>query len=206
MGEVISYVARMIPAQGLNKKALPDQNKIKQYLFQEEYKQLVLLRQLPTFKHESVSLLYPGCGADILFPMFYLKQLFPQLKKAQLTMIDQYHPADMIKTVLDDLGISFTEENQTIHFYWKKTLMTVFFLEDDIFKIIDRLPAFDVYFERAFRIMKDGHPKYERKIVEKLVSGGLVVSDSGFQGVPLTYYPVPSQLSAYGEMVLGVKE
>ena len=218
MGAIISYIARTIGAKGLNKEALPDDHKVKSYLFQEEREQLKLLRQLPAFEQKSVSLLYPGCGADILFPLFYLEQLFPKLEQAQLTLIDRHHPAAVIKTVLDDVGVSLAEvsyvesanvarENDTtIRFYWKKSLMTIHFREANIFEILNQLPSFDFYFERAFRIMKNGHSQYERKIVEKLMPGGLVVSDSGFLNLPLTYYPIPPQLSVYGEMVVGKKE
>ncbi len=72
--------------------------------------------------------------------------------------------------------------------------------------MITTLPTFDIYFERAFRIMRERHPEYEQKIVEKLNRGGILISDSGFQDTTLRKIMVPKELSAYGEMVLGVMD
>ena len=76
----------------------------------------------------------------------------------------------------------------------------------------DIIPQFDIYFERAFRIFKDNVPGYEQKIIGKLSSGGIIISDSGFEHLCfdslncLEKLPIPEQLSAYGEMVLGRKK
>lgn len=158
------------------------------------------------FPEKDISLLYPGSGADFFWPLYYLEQLFPQLEKAQLLFIDVHDVQDMIKTILDDAGISFEEKKGQISFYWKNVLATLTVQEGNIFELLPTLPAFDLYFERAFRIMKDQQDGYEENVLQKLLPGGLVVSDSGFENAELQRFPVPSELSSYGELVVGRKK
>ena len=72
--------------------------------------------------------------------------------------------------------------------------------------INDKIELFDLYFERAFRIMKDDDPDFEQKVVTKLSSDGMIISDSGFQGLELNYLDASRELSSYNEMVIGVKK
>lgn len=209
MNEVIALVPRIVVGKGLQRNHY-DEGKIRPFFFQEEWEKLPLLKQLPQFPEKEISLLYPGSGADIFWPLYYLEHLFPQLEKAHLLFIDLYDVSDMIKTVLDDVGISFEEKEQKepgrmITFYWKEILVTITFQEGNIFELMSSLPAFNIYFEKAFRIMKEGQGDYEEKIMWKLLPGGLIVSDSGFEKVQLQLFTVPPELSAYGEMVVGGK-
>ena len=110
----------------------------------------------------------------------------------------------IIRTILDDVGLSFAEKGKAIQFYWKDTLVDVELLQGDVFQL--GLPLFNVYFERAFRIIKDPYPWYEQKVYHHLELGGIVISDSGFQGVPLEKVAVPQELSSYGEMIIGIKK
>ena len=79
-------------------------------------------------------------------------------------------------------------------------------MQGNIFQIMPTIPAFDIYFERAFRIMKDGHEEYESKIYHQLKSNGIIISDSGFQQQPLEKIKVSPQLSSYQEMIIGIKK
>ena len=81
MGILISLEEKAVQAKGLNKMAKPDQEKIKQYLFPDEYQNLSFLTSLPKrgFPKNPV-LFYPGCGADILMPLKYIEILFPRLR------------------------------------------------------------------------------------------------------------------------------
>ena len=178
----------------------------KNFLFDDEYARLELLQTIPPFSHTKASFLYPGCGADILFPLLYMEGLFPQLKEAEFTLVDIQNNQKLIETVLDEIGIPFSRKKDKMTFYWKETLVIISFRVGDIFEIVYSLPLFDIYFERSFRIMKDGHTEYEQTIVEKLAPGGILISDSGFQNTSLKKIDVPKELSKYGEMVMGKKE
>ncbi len=206
MGEIISYVAREVTARGLDKQALPDEKALQVYLFHDDYAQLALLKPLSVFSLSKASMLYPGAGVDILFPLLYVEHLFPALQQVELVLVDIDENRTVIKTILDDIGISFAEEKQGIAFYWRGKLINVKFMVGDIFRLLPTLPRFDIYFERAFRIMKEDHPDYEHKVVEKLNASGIVISDSGFQHSKLRKIEVSQGLSAYKEMVMGVKE
>ena len=206
MENLIIYLEREIKPKGAVKGVLPDERRIREFLFEDEYHTLQLLQTITTFPHTRATLLYPGCGADVLFPLLYIEQLFPRLTEMHCTFVDAQDNQKLIETVLDEIRIPFSRKKNKINFYWKDTRTTISFIVGDIFNLIDSSPPFDIYFERAFRIMKDGQEGYEQKIVNKLKAGGILISDSGFQKVKLRKLDAPKGLSAYGEMVVGVKE
>ncbi len=211
-GNLIIFEPRKVKAQGLKKTAIVRETlyqKLHQYLLNEEIALLPLLKQLPSFPRKEAHMLYPGCGVDILFPLLYAEKLFPSLESLSITMVDRHNGIDTIKTVLDDLRVSFehnVKHNGTLlEFYWQETRVSVRFIEGDIFALLHSLPSFDVYFERLFRIMKDGKQGYEEAVVKKLKDGGVLISDSGFENAALQKFSISQKLSSYGEMVVGVK-
>ena len=115
--------------------------------------------------------------------------------------ITDYFPT--IKTMLDDVNISFTENNYNLKFYYNDLLVNFTFTEQNVFQTIP--PHFDIYFEKAFRIMKDLSPEYEQKVYNNLNKEGLLISDSGYQHLPLKKISIPQELSAYQEMIIGIK-
>lgn len=207
MGFLISYEEKQVKAKGLHKLAKPNEEKIKQYLFPDEYQNLSLLADVPRMEYpENFILFYPGCGADILMPLKYVEILFPRLRKITFYFNDLDSTFGLIKTVLDDVGISFRENKHFLQFYWKGILIDLKFMQGNVFQILNKIPAFDIYFERTFRIMKDNHPDYENEIYQKLKAKGILISDSGFQHLPLQKIGVSQELSSYGEMIIGVKK
>jgi len=206
MGFLISYEERAVRAKGLNKLAKPDTEKIQQYLFPDEYQNLSLLTSLPKrgFPKNPV-LFYPGCGADILMPLHYLEILFHSVQNITFIFNDIDNNLGLIKTILDEVGISFKEKKDFLQFYWNDHLIDLQFFQGNVFQILPQIPSFDIYFERAFRIMKDDHPQYENQIYRKLNPKGILISDSGFQHLPLEKMKVSQELSAYREMVIGIK-
>ena len=206
MGQFISVVERKVHAKGENKSRFPDEQAIKNHLFEDDYKNLHLLEKIPPFNHKSVKLLYPGCGADILFPLIYLEKLFPEVTEAEFIFNDVQDNYGLIKTVLDDVGIPFSETANRILFYWHNTHISLKFIQGSIFFLIDSAPEFDIYFEKVFRIMKDEFPEYEQKVFNKLTQNGVLISDSGFQSLALEKIKVPVELSSYKEMIIGIKK
>ncbi|MBI2581936.1 hypothetical protein HYV87_02285 [Candidatus Woesearchaeota archaeon] len=206
MGNLISFEERPVKAKGLNKSAKPAEEKVQQYLFHDEYQNLSLLLGLPKLEHpENPIMFYPGCGADILMPLKYIEILFPRLRNITFIFNDIDNTLGLIKTVLDDVGVSFESKKNSLQFYWNSILIDLQFLHENVFTLKD-LPAFDIYFERAFRIMKDDHPEYENWIYQKLNPNGILISDSGFQHLPLEKIEISQELSAYKEMIIGVKK
>ena len=206
MGFLISYEERAVKAKGLNKLAKPDQEKIQQYLFPDEYQNLSLLLDFPKLEHpENPALFYPGCGADILMPLKYIEILFPRVRNITFLLNDIDNNFGLIKTILDEVGVSFLEQKHKLQFYWNGILVDLQFLQGNVFALQD-LPTFDIYFERAFRIMKDDYPSYENRIYQQLNPKGIIISDSGFQHLPLEKLPVSQELSAYKEMIVGIKK
>ncbi len=208
MGEVISIAVREIKAKGIDSSALPERAKIKRHLFSEDYSNLKLLDTISevTLTTAQPVLFYPGCGCDVLFPMLYLEKIFSNIREIKMLYVDLHDNLPLIKTILDDVGVSFSENGSNITFYWGKLLVELEFMEKNVFEILPEVPHFDIYFEKAFRIMKERDPHYEPGVIAKLKPGGVLISDSGFQGIPFKKIEVPNKLSSYGEMIIGVKE
>jgi len=207
MGNLIVLEEREVKAKGLNKEHKIDFEKVNEYLFDEDIPRLELLSTLPKpkLKVKVPTLFYPGCGTDVLFPLFYVRELW-DIEEANFIFLDELNSLTMIKSILDDIGISFSEDKERISFYYDKILIHLKFIHSKIQTQMNFLPKHDIYFERAFRIMRDNIPEYEQKIIAALSNGGVLISDTGFENLPLEYLDVPKQLSSYGEMVMAVKK
>ncbi|PIN76424.1 hypothetical protein COV17_02530 [Candidatus Woesearchaeota archaeon CG10_big_fil_rev_8_21_14_0_10_36_11] len=207
MSQFIVYQDKNVKAKGLTKNNIINETKLKDYFYESDYDNLHLLETIPPFELNVPvpTLFYPGCGVDILFPLHYINSLLSHKKEINFLFMDTENCLGMIKTILDEIGISFSAKKNAIDFYWNNTKVHLAFQIGNVFTHIDSLPLFHIYFERAFRIMRDEFPLYEEKIIEKLYSNGIVISDSGFQAQNLTVIEVPKILSSYHEMIIGIK-
>ncbi len=205
MGNLIVFMPRVVQAKGAHPGQAIRQEMLQDYLLDSDAEKISLLDiQLP-LPCSSPTLFYPGSGADIIYLMLFLEKAFPTLQKISLVLNDVENNMGMIKTILDDVGITFSEDRKkdNIHFYWNSISVNLQFLVGSVFQL--PLPAFDIYFERAFRIMKSEDLHYESRIYERLNPGGIVISDSGFTQFTLERMNVSPELSSYGEMVVGRK-
>ena len=196
MGCIVISERDVVP-KGLSKK-VPDEKKILEYVYEDDYRNLDLLEQIMHL--EKPTLFYPGCGADVIFPLEYAQRLFSP-KELRCVFVDKEYVLRQILTILDDVGVSFTKD---FRFYWKGMLVKLEFHQADVFKIISA-QSFDIYFERAFRIMKGAYHNYESYVFQQLNNNGFIISDSGFQNVPLQKLNVSQELSSYKEMIIGKK-
>ena len=204
MGELLIFTEKKVRPKGVNPRALP--RHLEKFLFHSDFQRLSSL-SLPIFALPSPPLvLYPACGVDILYVLLFLQKAVPHSAQINLIMNDIDNTLGMIKTILDEVSISFAETTSGITFYWHHLLVKLQFRPGNIFTLLAELPAFDIYFERAFRIMKDEDSHYEQKVFQKLKPGGILISDSGYQSQPLQRIPVLSALSSYGEMIMGIKK
>lgn len=207
MGNLIILEEKPVKAKGLNPDNIINITKLKEYFFEEDYQKLSLLKKIPNvnFPCEKPTLLYPGCGADIFCPLLYLQELFPNVKEANFIFVDEENALGIIKTLLDEVGISFGEDKESIRFYWGKKLIHLEFINQKVQEAFSNLPSYQIYFEKAFRVMREQIPDYEELIFKRLASPGVLISDSGFESLPLEHLEISSELSIYGEMVLGIK-
>ena len=123
MEEVLVFQEKKVLAKGLKKK-FPKEKKLKEFFFSEDYKKLKelkpqelkpqelkpqnLLLSLP----QTPVLFYPGCGADILFPLLFMEKFFPKMERCTFIFADKEFTLGLIKTVLDEVGISFAENDK----------------------------------------------------------------------------------------------
>ena len=207
MANLISYLQKDVPAKGAKPDNRINQEKLKAYFFDNEYDCLKLLQNIPKIDLPTAKplLFYPGCGVDILFPLFYVEALF-QTKQVSFLFVDKDNTLGMIKTILDDIGIHFSERKNILRFYWDGILVDLEFVTGNVFELLKKIPSFDIYFERAFRIMREQHLNYEQQIFTKLNKNGVLISDSGYQQCNLKVFPLPQELSSYREMIAGQKE
>ncbi len=207
MPNLIILEEKDVPAQGMDVSKLPNRELMKNYFFDDEFE---LLQQLPTIEHtfsaEEVTLLYPGCGTDILTPLLYLEKLVPRVERVKIHGVDMSDSLKLMKTILYEVGVSFSEDEEGIQFYWQHMLVRLQFHVQNIARFLHDGPEYHIYFEKCFRIMKDRMLDYEQVIYDKLAWKGLVISDSGFSQVGLEKISVDSGLSAYGEMMVGRKK
>jgi hypothetical protein len=220
MPNLIILEEKEILAQGLDVSKLPNREIMKNYFFDDELEMLQRLVKIEhVFLNEEVTLLYPGCGSDILTPLIYVEKISPRIKKVKMCCVDISDSFKLMKTILHEVGVSFADvekkeyvegkeeqEIEEIQFYWEGILIELYFYQQNIARFLYEFAGFDIYFEKCFRIMKDRMPEYETVIYDKLAQGGLVISDSGFSQVGLEKIEVDSRLSAYGEMMMGRKK
>ncbi|OGY49107.1 MAG: hypothetical protein A3D39_01650 [Candidatus Buchananbacteria bacterium RIFCSPHIGHO2_02_FULL_39_17] len=206
MPNLIIFEEKEVPALGLNREKKPDIEKMKEYFFDDELEMLQGLQTIEhTFSATEVSLLYPGCGTDILTPLLYLERIMPRIERVKLHFVDTSGSFAMFKTILYEVGISFAECEGGIQFHWQHILVTLYFHQQNIARFLHNCPEYHIYFEKCFRIMKDRMPEYEQVVFDRLATSGLVISDSGFLDVGLEKIEVDLKLSAYGEMMVGRK-
>ncbi len=203
MPNILSFFPRKITPKGIKQNALISEEKMKQFLFDDDYENIQKIIPINHSFPTTPLLFYPGCGCDILTPLLFIEKLLPELSELKLHLVDEKDNLDLIKTILDDIEISFSEQNNTITFYWHHLHVSLIFTQEDVF--VMNLPPFNIYFERAFRIMKDADQTYEPRIYQQLSENGLLISDSGFQEQQLKRISIPEKLSAYQEIILGIK-
>lgn len=204
MANFLNFFPRSIVPRGVQKDPVLSREKVKELIFDDDFEHI---QKITPLRHQFLTtptLFYPGCGCDILTPLLFIERLFPQLSKINLLFVDVKDNFDLITTILDDINISFSQDQRRISFYWNDFLVSLEFLLEDVF--VMPLPSFDIYFERSFRIMKDIDPQYETKIYNKLNQNGLLISDSGFQNCTIQNIPFPPELSIYQEMIAGIKK
>ncbi len=205
MAGFISYVEETAFPSGAIKRSPVSFRKLLNYLFEEE---LNLLYQLNyseklTIPQNNPVLFYPGCGPDILYPLFFVQYLLPSVNKITLEFVDKRDCSGLIKSILKNIGVPFTTHKQTTTFYWQDILVTMNFTLADVFSM--DLPFFDIYFERKLAIFKTIHDDYEPKIMVQLNPSGIIISDSGFLQFNLKTISVPTELSVYKQMTIGKK-
>ncbi len=207
MPRLISYQEKKIKAKSPNSHNQINETKLKKYFLGDDYENLSLLDSLPKLNLPSniPVLFYPGCGVDIFTPLIYLQKLFPQISQFKLLFNDLDHTLSLIKTCLDEVGITFSEKKDQLQFYWHNIFINLTFIQGDMLTTLNHLHSFDLYFERALRIYRQNYPDYERKIFTKLKPKGVLISDSGYAHLPLFLLPASVSLSSYGEMIIGVK-
>ena len=203
MGEFFILEGKQVPTQKIS-DGFPSEERVREHFFSAEWEtlrnfslDLSLPRSFPT-------LFYPGCGGDLFRPLLYLEKCFPRLRNAHFFFLDLDLVAPLLDACLERAGIPFSVSSSHRKFLWKGRTILLEIARGDVFTFA--LPVFDIYFEHAFRIMKEQDSSYEHRILERLAGGGVVISDSGFSWAPLYRIPVPLELSAYGEMVVGVKK
>jgi hypothetical protein len=199
----ISLISRKIEPTGLNKENIFNFNTIKNHIYHDDYQKITSLKlNCQLTSKDSFHLYYPGCGADIIYPLLYITHLIPNSKEIKLTFVDKSNHLDLIKTILDDIKINFKQATPTsISFYTNNILFNLQFITKDITYF--NLDNFDIYFEKSFRIFKERI--FEKKVYEDLNENGIIISDNGFENLNLKRFNIPKEISIYDDMIIAIK-
>ncbi|PIN87948.1 hypothetical protein COV12_01200 [Candidatus Woesearchaeota archaeon CG10_big_fil_rev_8_21_14_0_10_32_24] len=202
MANLIADIPKEVIFKDLDKDHQIDQNYLQNHMFDDDFEKISLLKALEKLSttHNPI-LFYPGSGADIIFPCLYVEYLFPKVEEITFHFMDINNCKGLVYGILDSLGVSITKDGS---FCWNGILIHLIYEEKNVFHT--ELPKHDIYFEKAFRIMKDSDSRYEDKVLSALNEGGVLISDSGFQKLDLQRIDVPVELSSYKEMIIGVKK
>ncbi|HIJ10938.1 TPA: hypothetical protein HA278_02670 [Candidatus Woesearchaeota archaeon] len=174
MSDPIMFIPRMVEPKGINKQAIPNRDKIREYCFDDEHD--VRVEEQPLIIEHPL-LLYPGSGCDIFHPLLHVEQLFPSLQKITFHFIDQDNYLAMIKTMLDDVGVHFAQDKQQLQFWWHDLFVTLHFQIANAFSLT--LPKHHIYFEKSFTIMKEEFcPEFDERVLDALHEKGIIISDS----------------------------
>ena len=149
---------------------------------------------------EKITLFYPGSASDIATPLLYILTQF-KTKKATLIFVDVDHQILGLKNALKTLNVKFKQNNHVLKFNINKIPFTLKFYQYDIHQV--PLPKFNVYFEKAFRIMKTD--QFEKRIYDKLEPNGILIADNGYKQFKLKKLKAPKKLSAYKDMIIAIK-
>src|SRR3989344_3495234 len=110
MDEPIFFMARDFKPKGHQPGTHPDLQKVKSMIYEEDYAAFESFT--PTYSlqlsADQPTLFYPGSGCDILMPLLYIEKLFPTTKEFIFLFIDVEPFLPLIKTILDDVDIPFT--------------------------------------------------------------------------------------------------
>ena len=207
MGELLIFNDKKAKSSWFLRKNQLDEEQLKNYLFDKDYETLKSLKSMEKIKLsvKKPVLFYPGCGSDVIFPLYYVKNLFSNIKNVKLILVDILDSLELIKSNLFELGIKFKNQRNGVKFYWGDIFVNLVFYEANVDKILDNV-SYDIYFERNFRIMRSEIQDYEKRVFSSLNSGGVLISDNGFEEFKLKRIKIDDKISSYGNMVVGVKE
>src|SRR3989344_3060969 len=147
MPNLIIFEEKEVLALGLNKEKRPNAEKVKNYFFDDELETLNCLQTIEhSFSTAEISVLYPGCGTDILTPLLYLERITPRIEQITLHFVDITDTFAMLKTILHEVGISFADvedvdtksggRRRGIQFHWQHMLVTLQFHTQNIARVL----------------------------------------------------------------------
>jgi len=152
-----------------------------------------------SLKKDEITLFYPGCGNDIIRPLFLLYSL-SDFKKANIILSDNLlSPSIIADTVSDLTGIKKFKQSADSHiFRFKDKEIRIIYKEGDSLSDKDLL-NFDIFFERAFQLFRKDSIEFIPKIINKLNKGGLFISDFvDFKNKDLKELKFPKEISKIG--------
>lgn len=172
------------------KKAKLNREKLKLGSFKEEFYTYLKIKEFfngNKIKKDKIIFFNPGAGGDIVNPMLFIDAV-TECKELEMIFFDPrfYYQfvIEGLKEIIDNFKYKMKVDGKLakITFKLNKTKVILNYIGKDAF---ERIPSeikqgFDIYYERAFRLFRDDQNLYMALIFEKMYSGGLVITDWGF--------------------------
>jgi len=152
---------------------------------------------------KNISIFNPGSEADIISPLLVLDACvdlkeehnillcFVDLKDLDIVIRERIK-----KTILNSSPKLNIKENYTdIRFKLKNSDITIRYIKKDALRFIDKMDCFDIYFERAFDIIRSDDKEYPQKILKKTnhiifsdkpIANDTIIRKSGFKKIKLS--------------------
>ena len=165
----------------------------------------------PTFKkQDSVTLYYPGCGQDLVWPVLILNTIAPGA--LVWTIIGQDTAPSMgalISTMQTLTGNTFysriSRQNKRAAKGFEKRLKGARFrfhgkIVDILFSqgdALEQIPSqlenegYDIYFERGFEFCRSQNPSFIETAIAPLRTNGLAITDKAFARIPSGIKQIP---------------
>ncbi|RMF54537.1 hypothetical protein D6745_04945 [Candidatus Woesearchaeota archaeon] len=172
------------PKFSLNTKA------IKEMIFDYEYANYKILKPLLSdikFDKEEITMFYPGCGFDSVFPLLYLDILLTKKnKKVDLILNDINISHDlMCKAFQKVTGLNYAKKIGKARYYKKFRLL---FKDKEIMlhtfesNVLEARPkilskGIDIYFERGFKIIRESSENFLPFVLKHVRKKGLIIVD-----------------------------
>jgi len=140
---------------------------------------------------KEVTMYYPGCGQDMIWPIIAMQGVAPDALKWTIIGQDITDTIGAListtQAITGQTAFSMIKKGGTgdivgARFRFKGKTIDIFSSNSDALSCLPGIVAngYDIYFERGFELMRSQRPGFLDEALGHLRSGGLAITDAGF--------------------------
>ena len=154
---------------------------------------------MPSFKKPSVTLYYPGCGQDLVWPILMIHNIAPSARHWIITGQDTASCMGAFISTMQTLSrnpvysaiysdiFRLNKGGEGARFRFQDRIVDILFSQSDALEDIPshlENDGYDIYFERGFEFCRSQSPGFIEGAVSHLKPGGMVITDHAFSCIP----------------------